>query len=87
MPLRGRHRRDHHTTAWLFALLLTSVTSLRVPKPLVRTGNDAIWLLNCLKLRSAGCRLGTDLELKQSGSRGQSLFAVHGLSSHALHLP
>lgn len=66
------------------ALLLVPAASLRVPKPLVRTGNDAIWLLNCLKLRSAGCRLGTDLELKQSGSKGQGLFAARSIEEGSL---
>merc|ERR1719254_391419 len=66
------------------ALLLNLATSFRVPKPLVRTGNDAIWLLNCLKLRSAGCRLGTDLELKQSGSKGQGLFAARLIEEGSL---
>ena len=66
------------------ALLLNLAASLRVPKPVVRTGNDAIWLLHCLKLRSAGCRLGTDLELKQSGSKGQGLFAKRSIEAGSL---
>lgn len=73
------------TLRWApLALLLVPAASLRVPKPLVRTGNDAIWLLNCLKLRSAGCRLGTDLELKQSGSKGQGLFAARSIEEGSL---
>ena len=73
------------TPRWApLALLLAPAASLRVPKPLVRTGNDAIWLLNCLKLRSAGCRLGTDLELKQSGSKGQGLFAARSIEEGSL---
>ena len=66
------------------ALLLNLAASLRVPKPVVRTGNDAIWLLHCLKLRSAGCRVGTDLELKQSGSKGQGLFAKRSIEAGSL---
>ena len=66
------------------ALLLNLAASLRVPKPVVRTGNDAIWLLYCLKLRSSGCRLGTDLELKQSGSKGQGLFATRSIEAGSL---
>lgn len=66
------------------ALLLNLAASLRLPKPMVRTGNDAIWLLHCLKLRSAGCRLGTDLELKQSGSKGLGLFAKRSIDEGSL---
>lgn len=51
---------------------------------MVTTGNDAIWLLHCLKLRTAGCRLGTDVELKQSGSKGQGLFAKRSIEEGAL---
>ena len=73
------------TPRWApLAFLLVPAASLQVPKPLVRTGNDAIWLLNCLKLRSAGCRLGTDLELKQSGSKGQGLFAARSIEEGSL---
>ena len=66
------------------ALLLDLAASLRVPKPMVTTGNDAIWLLHCLKLRTAGCRLGTDVELKQSGSKGQGLFAKRSIEEGTL---
>ena len=59
--------------------LVGLAAAIRLPTPVVKAGNNAIWLAHCLQLRSAGCRLGTDVEVRPSGKKGNGLFAMRSI--------